>query len=207
MSELGHTANILQSIANILTNGAQKLSADTTAQGSIAIVSQSPVNSPSKLPRFLTYAKSKGVHRAFQYQTVLKGVDFGSDILPLVGTDSLTNLGVSDGDAIRLKSLAADWWKSPEARHWSKPVKCPIEPASDEEAPPAKCYRFEKCWPDDQGACTLFGSGTKEIEDDTEPNDFAWFYHCEIQNMMVELPPHLELILDGEDEPNIQAGW
>ncbi|KAK0455154.1 hypothetical protein EV421DRAFT_1700364, partial [Armillaria borealis] len=163
--------------------------------------------SPLKLPRFLTYTKNKGVSRALQYQNVLKGVDFGPDILPLVGTDSLTNLGVSDGDAIRLKSLAADWWKSPEARRRSEPVKRPIEPDSDEEAPPAKRYRFEKRWPDDQGARTLFGSGTKEIDDGAEPNNFTWFYHCEIRNMMVELPSHLEPILDGEDPADFDADY
>ncbi|KAK0189726.1 hypothetical protein F5146DRAFT_1139171 [Armillaria mellea] len=176
MSELEHTANIFQSITNILTNGAQKSLVDTTAQGSETITSNSPINSPSKLLCFLTYAKNKGVYHALQYQTVLRGVDFGPDILLLIGTDSLTDLGVSDGDAIRLKSLAVDWWKSPEMERLCLPNIIALK-------------------------------GTREIDDDVELNDFTWFYHCKIQNMMVELPSHLEPILDGEDEPDDNAGW
>lgn len=131
---------------------------------------------------------------------------FGPYILHLVDNKSLTDIGVSVSDTIRLKNGAPIWWNSPEAKH-----KAPSDPVSS-NAPTTKKICFEKRWLDGTGAATYIGSGlaakdppgpTVVEEGMPPPADHKWFYLCDVHNEMLLVPanfaPILELDADDDD--------
>jgi hypothetical protein len=80
--------------------------------------SSPPINTPSKLRRYLQYAERHlGVDNTMTHEHRLVRESFGPDILPLISDQTLVECGVLLGDVIRLKRGASIWWASPEAKH------------------------------------------------------------------------------------------
>ncbi|KAI0041488.1 hypothetical protein FA95DRAFT_1576317 [Auriscalpium vulgare] len=68
--------------------------------------------SPSDLPLYLRFTEDKlGVQDANSYTSPLRCKRYGPDILSLIDESKLTAIGLADGDVLRLKANAADWWK------------------------------------------------------------------------------------------------
>lgn len=77
----------------------------------------SPRPTPTKLPRFLKYAEEQlGVDLATSYEFQMKTNGYGPDILHLVDDSKLVGIGLSQGDAIRLKRGAPAWYRSADAK-------------------------------------------------------------------------------------------
>ncbi|KAL1745520.1 hypothetical protein HDZ31DRAFT_63014 [Schizophyllum fasciatum] len=75
------------------------------------------VNTPSKLHRFLEWMSVKGgIPEALTLKPLLHQEKLGPDVLDIVAIDNLKNLGISTGDALRLRKEAPIWWKSAEAK-------------------------------------------------------------------------------------------
>ncbi|KAG7099773.1 hypothetical protein E1B28_001585 [Marasmius oreades] len=76
-----------------------------------------PINSPSKLPRFLDYVREKhGVDCPADVEALMKSKKYGPDVLKDIADDKLVALGLAEGDVIRMKRFAPEWWNSPNAK-------------------------------------------------------------------------------------------
>jgi hypothetical protein len=96
------------------------------------------LNTPTKLPRFLSYAETHlGVRDVHQYEEKLSAMGFGPDILHVVDDKVLTDIGISLGDTIRIKQHSLTWWnnmatkckfgdRTPSPSH--SPPRCPLTP-------------------------------------------------------------------------------
>jgi len=70
-------------------------------------------NTPSKLSRFLKYAKTHlGIPNAQLYERCLEEMGYGPDILHLVNDGDLKDIGIKPGDVIRLKQHSLQWLNS-----------------------------------------------------------------------------------------------
>jgi len=158
----------------------------STAHSEQAFFSLPPlIFSPSKLTNYLKHAEQNlGVRNAPVYETNLSINGYGPDILHLVETQALTDLGIPAGDAVRLKNGAQAWWSGPEARTLKR--KASSIPAPDSPPDPKK-YRFEKRW-EDGGAVSYFGSAIELAEMEPEPCDYSWWYYCPLTKRMQQLP-------------------
>ncbi|KAF9041154.1 hypothetical protein BDP27DRAFT_1523082 [Rhodocollybia butyracea] len=128
---LGHLATIISSISDRHSRSRSPSQIPPTAT--------SPAkNSPTKLPRFLQYAeKNLSIGDATSYRFCLEQARFGPDILALVDNKALTDIGIPEGDVIRLKQAA---------------------PLCVDAEPEPKRFRFERRWVDGSGAATMFGT-------------------------------------------------
>ncbi|KAJ3720857.1 hypothetical protein C8R42DRAFT_539030, partial [Lentinula raphanica] len=146
----------------------------------------SPVrNSPSKLPRFLEHAeKTLGIPHATLHQYALESAGYGPDILDVVNDSALTAIGLSPGDAIRLKREAPIWWNGPLAKR-------KLTPADQAETPPEpskkRRVQLEKRWKDGSGAARYMGSiGESDDIDDNDECD--WFYFSDATESFLPIP-------------------
>lgn len=164
----------------------------------------SPVkNTPTKLNRYLRYAEEKlGVTNATVHEFSLASHGYGPDILEDVADEALTTLGLTAGDAIRLKRGASDWWNGPEAKR----RKTTESTTTDEYAfftdkPPQKSYnrsdysiRFEKRF-HNGGSQSLFGSGITPGRV-RKSDDFSWYYFNQVTRRTEPVPEGNIPILD-----------
>ena len=124
----------------------------------------------------------------------LKG--FGPDILHHVSQDSLVNLGITPGDAIRLQNNAPKWWNGSHAKRKRSGLKANQQKQLD-TTPPNKRVRFEKHYYDG-GKHVLWGS--KLIEGDLHPNaDFQWHYHSYEHDSVIPIPQGYVPLFEEED--------
>jgi hypothetical protein len=182
-------------------------------------------NTPTKLPRFLKWAKKTcGMPNIEQHLHVLASQGYGPDILDRVPDASLTALGISHGDALRLKQGAIEWWKNECSRRPSKRTASAAWPDSDDDfeeprprrsafespqgspAPPkdnnGKDIRFEKHFinletGEDTGCVNAFGSGI--TKGDIDPTlGWKWYYYSDQLGQVVPLPDGFMPVLHGE---------
>jgi hypothetical protein len=72
------------------------------------------VPTPSKLSRFLQYAEDNlGVDYATSYESSLRSIGAGPDILSEINDQELSRIGLTPGDIIRLKKGSVIWWNGP----------------------------------------------------------------------------------------------
>ncbi|KAF7795175.1 hypothetical protein EIP86_006324 [Pleurotus ostreatoroseus] len=77
-----------------------------------------PPPSPEDLHRFLDWAESsRGIHNALSYESPLRHKDLGPDILSHIPNDTLmaSDIGISLGNAIRLKEASRAWYALSES--------------------------------------------------------------------------------------------
>jgi len=80
--------------------------------------------SPSHLGKFLTHADEKlGVRDAMVYLSPMSRKGYGPDILADVPVSDLTDpsIGLTPGDAIRLKRGSVDWWSEESKKTFKRP--------------------------------------------------------------------------------------
>ncbi|KAJ3720017.1 hypothetical protein C8R42DRAFT_643309 [Lentinula raphanica] len=157
--------------------------------------SSSPIrNSPSKLPRFLEHAeKNLGIPYATLHRAVLEKAGYGPDILDLVSDDALTALGLTPGDAIRLKREAPIWWNGPLAKR-------KLDIADDTFPGPSKKPRvqFEKRWKDGSGAARYMGTLGETNGFDDDNDDCDWFFFSDATNSFLPVPRGYAAILNED---------
>ncbi|KAH9072410.1 hypothetical protein EDB83DRAFT_2517174 [Lactarius deliciosus] len=172
-------------------------------------------NTPSKLERFLQAVESNGIPGVQSYHSSLLLKGYGPDIMHLITVPDLVEVGVSPGDAIRLREYASKWW----AQERQRVAKCslldiaqvhaPLQTGSSSLAPngmpPNKWLHFEKRFYDG-GGMTSYGCGIAKGTHDTD--DYTWWVYSRELKEYVPLPPGKvpvfndpgppELLVDGE---------
>ncbi|THU82391.1 hypothetical protein K435DRAFT_575601, partial [Dendrothele bispora CBS 962.96] len=150
-------------------------------------------NTPTKLPRYLSYAKEKlGVNNAPSYEAALREKSYGPDILQHVDDKELISLNIPPGDVIRLKKGCEAWMRSPLSQ----------SATSDGSGRPAdstdNSIRFEKVFLNPEGYASFFGDGIERAPDSAVPTDseefqecdrFHWYFHSTQLKQRVRLPP------------------
>ena len=173
-------------------------------------------NTPSKLERFLRDAESNGIPGVQSYDTLLMLKGYGPDILHLVNVQDLVDIGVSPGDAIRLREYASKWWME-ERRRVSKRPRAPDTDIAErhtvptapisaiDTTPPHQRLRFEKRFKGG-GGMTTHGRAivnANEFSDLGMPaGDYSWWVYSKDLGMDVPLPPGKVPVL-AEDPPYI----
>jgi len=163
------------------------------------------INTPSKLSRFLKYAEDTlGISNASIYETALQHEGYGPDILHLVDDKSLTSLGISMGDALRLKTGCVASWKGPDAKRKYCDSDDPFQSGSRHggdltRTPPNKKVRFETKYAEG-GSFTFFGPRIIATDPDgPEPVDVTWYY-CEARQGMFPIPRGFIAVPEGAGE-------
>ncbi|KAJ7606532.1 hypothetical protein FB45DRAFT_1068431 [Roridomyces roridus] len=177
-SDLGHLASILTTVlghAGLAPKPAPAVEVPATPARTAhhASPASPALPTPSKLPRFLEYASRElGVPNARQFEFAMNENGYGPDILHRLEDRDLTDLGMTKGDAMRLKAGAAAWWEGPHAKR--------KRASSDVRAgggfPGSRCH--------DEGGAERF-YGPRIVNGYGEANIF---YRCPIQNKFVLVP-------------------
>lgn len=165
-------------------------------------------NTPSKLTRFLEAAENNGIPGVHSYHLSLSLKGYGSDIMYLVNTSDLIGVGVSPGDAIRLKEYALRWWTEECQRvaKWSRapdndhhfPATATQQPV--DTTPPNKRLRFEKRF-HDGGMMTTYGPNiTKGSFEDA---DYDWWVYSKDLKTFVPLPPGKVPVIGDDIEDDV----
>jgi len=163
-----------------------------------------PRNTPSKLLRFLQYAEDTlGICGVTGHEESFRIHGYGPDILHLVDNATLRGIGLSDGDVIRLKQNALQWWnlaseskkrKRPDADVGGSTRPNPGPPRT----PPSIKVRFEKKF-HDGGAARLYGPRISPGKPRVG-QDYDWLYFCEARQRFVPLPDGYVPVLDGVED-------
>ncbi|THU91385.1 hypothetical protein K435DRAFT_841047 [Dendrothele bispora CBS 962.96] len=203
-SDIGHISNIISLLAG------PRREPETPASAPAAPTLLEHQNTPSKLPRFLSYAKDRlGIINAPAYERSLRDQSYGPDILHLVEDKDLISLNIPSGDVIRMKKAAPIWMASDDSKH--KPVDDPVasddskhKPVDDPETHPPKqpLVTFEKRWIDpetgrDTGAARVYGT-LEHIdgwEDQQAEPGLSWFYKCEVLQQFLPVPAGYKAII------------
>ena len=143
-----------------------------------------PINTPSKLKRYLEYAeKHLGVNNATTYERRLARESFGPDIILLINDQLLVDCGVPMGDAIRLKRGSSSWWASPEAKR----PRVLDNPTNDDFFGAVYDIRFEKRFREG-GSMSVFGSGLRPGRNRFSKR-YHWFYYNSDTSRVEPVPP------------------
>ena len=162
--------------------------------------SSPPINTPSKLRRYLEYAEQHlGVDNATTHEHRLIQESVGPDILPLISDQTLVECGVPLGDVIRLKRGASAWWTSPEAKRPKIVDQPPVNKDRDGDfAGITYDYdiRFEKRFPEG-GSLSVFGSGIRPGRNRLS-RQFKWFFYNSGKKCVEPVPRGFIPMLDPE---------
>lgn len=116
-SDLGHLATIITALVGRNTVDQPLIPSTPKHDRRIATANSPVVPTPSKLPRYLDHAsKQLRVTAALDFESPMRRNGYGPDILHLLVDEALVELGMTKGDALRLKAGAQDWWKGPTAK-------------------------------------------------------------------------------------------
>lgn len=125
-----------------------------------SVLTQSPaILTPSKLTRFLEYAEQElGVSQAMMYESSLRSIGAGPDILVEIADQELARIGLTPGDIIRLKKGSVTWWNGPLAKNeLMDSTKCKRSDTTNSEIPEDRRYQYEKRY-HDGGRARINGS-------------------------------------------------
>jgi len=217
MSALSAVSNLVSSVFSVIR---PDLGTPTTPTFRRRATVTSPVvetpgviyNTPTKLERFLEAAQNHGVPGVQAYSVSLSQKGYGPDILHHVSVNDLVEVGVSPGDAIRLREYASKWWAEEHQRVAKRPrvpdpgsgachaTSTPSAPPID-STPPSKRLRFEKRFYDG-GGMTTWGRAVADMRADYEPEetDYTWWVYSKDLQMAVPIPPGKLPIL-ADDPP------
>jgi hypothetical protein len=195
-SDLQHFASIVSSMERI-ANGRR-----TPVQSNSASALVTPLpNTPTKLSKYLIFAQDNlKIFGATSFEDTFRNNGIGPDILHLVPDDKLTALGVSLGDALRLKAHSLTWLTS--QRSHKRKERDEDTNTNNDHIPAAPVWgpnsiRFEQIQKDGSGAMTVYG----EIGDGTmsEDSPYQWRYLDDESGEMVPFPPGRVPIVEGVD--------
>lgn len=169
----------------------------TPPRPTIPLPSNSPVRpTPTKLPHFLAHAQDNlDVTNARLLEYPLKAKGYGPDIFPLVKDGKLLEMNISDGDVIRLKRGATEWWNSPAAKRPRAEVDADLRRDAQRKV------RFERVWHD--GTRKTFWGPQIRAADPGEidmNNDYEDFFFCEAAGGMMKIPPGFVAEEEAEEE-------
>ncbi|KAJ7114734.1 hypothetical protein C8R44DRAFT_629898, partial [Mycena epipterygia] len=190
-SDLGHLATIITALTG-RNNVDQPLIPSTPKHNDrdreIATANSPVVPTPSKLPRYLDHAsKNLGVTTALNFESPMRQNGYGPDILHLLAAEALVELGMTRGDALRLKAGAQDWWKGPNAKRKREDVASEQEADNSTHTPPSKKMAFELCYPNGGGWQRFYGPRMVAAESQSE-NDRSTWYRCSTTNEWYPVP-------------------
>lgn len=215
MSTLSAVSNLISSVASFMRpdHATPTTPKALNPSASIQVVPDSPpviYNTPSKLERFLEAAEGNGIPKVqcFYLSLSLKG--YGPDILHLISVQDLVEIGMSPGDAIRLRDYALRWWTEERQRVAKRPrvvddtstdshATLTTAPPATDITPPNKRFRFEKRF-NDGGGMTTYGPGIIEDKGNYQSNDYTWWVYSRDLKMDVPLPVGKVPII-ADDEP------
>ncbi|KAI5982136.1 hypothetical protein EDC04DRAFT_2616903 [Pisolithus marmoratus] len=90
----------------------------TPTRQQVDTISSPLIPSLTQLVRYLQYVETNlGICNALSYKSPLEMHGIGPDNLPNVDNRLLADLGISAGNAIRLKKGSTAWWNGPDAKH------------------------------------------------------------------------------------------
>jgi hypothetical protein len=218
-STLGHLSNIIGSLVKITAPNATQATGNNTASANGPLPStpsptvtllaplSPPMNTPSKLSRFLQYAHDQlGVANAPMFEHALAREGYGPDILSDVDQQALVACGLTSGDAIRLKRGAQSWWNGPDAKK-SKVANIPPTPMSDEEENRDYGIHFEKRYC--EGGCkSYFGSHVVPGKNRGH-REFSWWYFNTVTRKTEPVPQGMVPCLDPAfmDDPDMMPEY
>jgi hypothetical protein len=175
---------------------------------------------PSTLTRFLRYAEDHlGVEYATSYESPLRGIGAGPDILGEMADQDLLQVGLSAGDIIRLKRGSIAWWSGPLAR--SKPAKRQRSDTTDSEVPEHKKFQYE--WRYHDGGRARINGGCMKLDEcppgvslyiycpltiltfgiwlgESPELDYDLYYFCNNRQAWVIFPPGYTFESEGDRE-------
>ncbi|KAK7446977.1 hypothetical protein VKT23_014190 [Stygiomarasmius scandens] len=164
-------------------------------------------NTPTKLPRFLTFARDRlGIANATHYEDRLRDKSYGPDILHLVEEKDLAVLGIPAGDIIRMKQAAPKWMSSDDAKRKDAPhddgagagLGFGEDAHRDKQA--RTIITFEKRYRDGSGASRVYGHmEPADPFEGTMDNVFEWFYRCELTQTFIAIPIGFRAIIEEEE--------
>ncbi|KIK13577.1 hypothetical protein PISMIDRAFT_17902 [Pisolithus microcarpus 441] len=169
--------------------------------------SSPPVPSPSKLVRYLEFAESHlGVRHAMSYKSTLELHRIGPDILPDVSDKLLADLGLSAGDAIRLKKGSTAWWNGPNAKRKQSNASTSGTPGpaakrnNTQDLKPVR-LSYERRYHDGGSWRFTAPPMRKNDNDASSPpeQDFDLFYCCETLKQWLPVPHGYSVDADMED--------
>ncbi|KAF8064884.1 hypothetical protein FPV67DRAFT_159076 [Lyophyllum atratum] len=200
-SDLAHVASIVQGLVAMaqpplrptpLTPKNKSTSNDPSTPPSIR-------NTPSKLSRFLRYAEANlGVRNATTYEEAFQTQSYGPDILHLVDDKSLLDMGLAQGDVIRLKTNSLRWYNLNSGYQKRKRA---IEDQGTPPPPPLPRtpenikIRFEKRY-HNGGTARVYGPritpGKPRFEQDYDMTFFS-----EARRQFIPVPDGFMAVIDG----------
>jgi hypothetical protein len=170
-----------------------------------AELARSPlIPTPSKLRRFLQYAEDDlGVNFATSYESSLRSIGAGPDILLEISDQELSRIGLTPGDIIRLKKGSITWWNGPLAK--SEPndsAKRKRSDTTDSAIPECRKYQYERRYHD--GGRARINGGKMRL-DGTPPGegpevDYDLYYFCDNQKAWLPFPQGYTYDTEGDHE-------
>jgi hypothetical protein len=169
-----------------------------------AKLTRSPlVPTPSKLSRFLQYAEDNlGVNYATSYESSLRSIGAGPDILSEINNQELSRIGLTPGDIIRLKKGSVIWWNGPLAK--SDPndsAKCKRSDTTDSAIPECRKYQYKRRYHD--GGRARINGGRMRLDDGTGEGpevDYDLYYFCDNQKAWLPFPQGYTYDTEGDRE-------
>jgi hypothetical protein len=143
-----------------------------TIRASASVLTQSPaILTLSKLTRFLEYAEQElGVSQAMMYESSLRSIGAGPDILVEIADQELARIGLTPGDIIRLKKGSVTWWNGPLAKNeLMDSTKRKRSDTTNSEIPEDRRYQYEKRYHD--GGRARINGGRMRVEE-RPPGEF-----------------------------------
>ncbi|KIK36703.1 hypothetical protein CY34DRAFT_26258 [Suillus luteus UH-Slu-Lm8-n1] len=170
-----------------------------------SVLTQSPaILTPSKLTRFLEYAEQElGVSQAMMYESSLRSIGAGPDILVEIADQELARIGLTPGDIIRLKKGSVTWWNGPLAKNeLMDSTKRKHSDTTNSEIPEDRRYQYEKRY-HDGGRARINGSRMR-IEErppgECPDLDYDLYHFCGNRREWVPFPPGYTFDAEGSRE-------
>ncbi|KAL0060747.1 hypothetical protein AAF712_012479 [Marasmius tenuissimus] len=168
-------------------------------------------NTPTKLHRYLLYVKTQhNVVVPARAEEAMTELGFGPNVLHLVTSSKLEQLGFTKGDTICIETHAEKWWKGPGA---CQPFRCSQSPRARSPAvnpslpspgpsTPLRVphpqtptndsheadIRFKKQFCDGGGASTVWGYGFMDAGSPKPDIDYDWFWYSNDLKRYLPMP-------------------
>jgi hypothetical protein len=154
-----------------------------------AAPASSPPASPSDLPRFLSYAESKGIEHAKTYEISLANRKITPNIIPLIDQPTLEAFGMQTGEVISLKRRARDWWAKEKKNKSARILGTSGAGAGvpQEQVEEGIRIRYRHSYPGEDGGVYVYIEGPL-MEGEQGQHDKDTEYYDEARQMWCSIP-------------------